>query len=71
MLAIQHWKDYPVHYGAENSILSMSLMKKVTWQEEHENYGTPITKSTLEQISYNVQVAFHYQDESNISHSIR
>ena len=49
MLAIQHWKDYPVHYGVENSILSMSLMKKVTWQKEHENYGTPITESTLEQ----------------------
>ena len=49
MLANQHWKDYPVHYGVENSILSMSLMKKVTWQKEHENYGTPITESTLEQ----------------------
>ena len=49
MLAIQHWKVYPVHYGAENSILSMSLMKKVMWQKEHENYGIPITESTLEQ----------------------
>ena len=49
MLAIQHWKVYPVHYGAENSILSMSLMKKVAWQKEHENYGTPISESTLEQ----------------------
>ena len=47
MIAIQHWKIYPVYHGVKDSDLSHSLMKKVTWQNCHENYGTPILESTL------------------------
>ena len=49
MISIQHWKVFPVHYGAENSPLSMSLMRKVAWQKDHETFGTPISASTYKQ----------------------
>ena len=49
MISIQHWKVFPVHYGAEYSPLSMSLMRKVAWQKDHETFGTPISESTYEQ----------------------
>ena len=49
MTAIQHWKVFPVHYGAEDSPLSKLLMRKVTWQKNHESLGTPISKSTYKQ----------------------
>ena len=45
MLAIQHWKVFPVYYGSENSEISKSLMKKVMWQETNECFGTPISSS--------------------------
>ena len=48
MISIQHWKVFPVHYGAENSPLSMSLMRKVAWQKDNETFGTPISESTYE-----------------------
>lgn len=49
MISIQHWKVFPVHYGAENSPLSMSLMRKVAWQKDHETFGMPISASTYKQ----------------------
>jgi hypothetical protein len=47
MIAIQHWKVYPIHYGTKESNLSQSFMKKMTWQHCHEQFGTPILESTL------------------------
>jgi hypothetical protein len=45
MIAIQHWKAFPVYYGSDNSNLSKSLMRKVMWQESNECSGTPISSS--------------------------